>query len=334
MALWPPRRRSDRRAAGPGTKTLFFATDLHGSEMCYRKFLAAARFYGADLLVLGGDITGKLVVPVVECGRGRYRATMHGRTHELDERGVSEFEEEARRVGFYPRRLTAELHDACASDARAVERMFEESIVETLERWIDLAEERLADTEVGVVFIAGNDDPEIVDEVVRRRASPRFRFVEGEIVEVAPGHEMLCTGYTNVTPWATPREYPEEVIRDHVESMASRLRQPETAVFNIHVPPHRSRLDTAPLVGQDLKVKTSLGQQVTGPVGSTAVRAAIEKYQPLLSLHGHIHESSGAVRLGRTLAINPGSDYGEGVLRGALVTIGGGRVHRYQLTQG
>jgi Icc-related predicted phosphoesterase len=158
--------------------------------------------------------------------------------------------------------------------------------------------------------------------------------VEGEIVEVAPGHEMLCTGYTNVTPWATPREYPEEVIRDRVDAIAQRLRRPETAIFNIHVPPHSSRLDTAPLVGQGLKIKTSLGQQLTGPVGSTAVRAAIEKYQPLLSLHGHIHESSGAVKLGRTLSINPGSDYGDGVLRGALVTIGNGRIHRYQLTQG
>lgn len=334
MALWPSRRNREAKTTEAGTATLFFATDLHGSEMCFRKFLAAARFYGADLLVLGGDITGKLVVPVVECGGGRYRATLHGRPHELDEGSLPEFEEQARRVGFYPRRLTPAAHDACAGDAEAVERMFEEAIAETLERWIDMAEEKLSGTDVGIVFIAGNDDPEIVDVVVRRRASPRFRFVEGEIVEVAPGHEMLCTGYTNVTPWATPREYPEDVIRDHVDAMAARLRQPETAIFNIHVPPHRSRLDTAPLVAQDLKVKTSLGQQLTGPVGSTAVRAAIEKYQPMLSLHGHIHESSGAVKLGRTLSINPGSDYGDGVLRGALVTIGQGRIHRYQLTQG
>jgi Icc-related predicted phosphoesterase len=77
-----------------------------------------------------------------------------------------------------------------------------------------------------------------------------------------------------------------------------------------------------------------MGGEVTGPVGSTAVRAAIEEHQPLLSLHGHIHESGGAVRIGRTLAINAGSEYGEGVLRGVLVTVGGGKVLRYQATTG
>ncbi|HEX4907120.1 MAG TPA: metallophosphoesterase, partial [Actinomycetes bacterium] len=146
--------------------------------------------------------------------------------------------------------------------------------------------------------------------------------------------ELLTTGWTNKTPWDTPREYPEEAIAGRLDDLAAGLANPAGALFNLHVPPYDSRLDTAPLLGQDLKVKTSMGGEVTAPVGSTAVRDAIERHQPLVSLHGHIHESGGTVRMGRTLAVNAGSEYGEGVLRGVLVTVGGGKVLRYQATTG
>ena len=66
-----------RRADGDET-TVFFTTDLHGSEVCFRKFVAAAAFYGADLLILGGDLTGKLVTPVVQNGQGWW-SELHGR---------------------------------------------------------------------------------------------------------------------------------------------------------------------------------------------------------------------------------------------------------------
>ena len=180
----------------------------------------------------------------------------------------------------------------------------------------------------------GNDDPKEVDDVLLAHGDDRVRFVEGEIVELAPGTEMLSTGYSNVTPWNTHREYTEDEIRAHLAPLIGRLENPETAIFNIHVPPYNSRLDTAPLIGQDLKVKTSAGAQVTAPVGSMAVREAIEEIQPLLSLHGHIHESGGSVRIGRTTAINVGSEYGEGVLRGVLLTIGDGKLLRYQAVSG
>jgi Icc-related predicted phosphoesterase len=146
--------------------------------------------------------------------------------------------------------------------------------------------------------------------------------------------ETLSTGYTNITPWDTHREYSEDQIRAHLKQMTDRLAHPERAIFNRHVPPYNSRLDTAPLLGQDLKVKTAAGAQVTAPVGSVAVREAIEQIQPLLGLHGHIHESGGSVKIGRTTAINVGSEYGEGVLRGVLLTIGDGKLLRYQAVTG
>jgi uncharacterized protein len=331
----PRRRRGGRgRGEAPGATTIFFATDLHGSETCFRKFVAAAGFYGADLLVLGGDLTGKLVLPLVEQPGGRWLAWVHGRERHLDEAGAAELERQARAAGSYPRRMSPEEHRRLEADPEAVEALFAELMTATLRRWLEHANERLDGSEVRILTAPGNDDPFLVDDVLREHGGERVRLAEGEIVEVAPGHELLTTGWTNKTPWNTPREYPEEAIAQRLDELAARLADPATALFNLHVPPHDSRLDTAPLLGQDLKVRTSMGGEVTAPVGSTAVREAIERYQPLVSLHGHIHESGGAVRLGRTLAVNAGSEYGEGVLRGILMTVGGGKVLRYQATTG
>jgi Icc-related predicted phosphoesterase len=330
----PRRWRSRGRGSDPDATTIFFATDLHGSETCFRKFVAAAGFYGADLLILGGDLTGKLVVPLVEQPGGRWLAWVHGRRRLLDEAGASELERQARVAGSYTKRMDADEHRHLEADPEAVQALFAEQMAATLRRWLRYADDKLAGSEVRILTAPGNDDPWMVDDVLREHGGERVALAEGEIVEVAPGHELLTTGWTNKTPWDTPREYPEEAIAERLDDLAAGLANPAGALFNLHVPPYDSRLDTAPLLGQDLKVRTSMGGEVTAPVGSTAVRDAIERHQPLLSLHGHIHESGGVVRLGRTLAVNAGSEYGEGVLRGMLVTVGGGKVLRYQATTG
>lgn len=314
--------------------TIFFASDLHGSEICFKKFVNAAAFYKADVLVLGGDISGKLVVPVIEAGGSTYRARLHGHDELLTDDTVVEFERRAWNSGLYTRRMGPDEHAAYASDPQAVDGLFNEVVTETVKRWIDYAHGRLADSGTVILNAPGNDDPMVVDDVLREHGDERFRFVEGEIVEIAPGHEMLSTGYTNHTPWNTHREYTEDEIAERLRSMTGRLEHPETALFNIHVPPYNSRIDTAPKLSADLSVETSAGAQITGPVGSTAVRAAIEEVQPLVTLHGHIHESGGSVRIGRTVAINAGSEYGEGILRGVLVTVGGGRLLRHQAVTG
>ena len=335
MPLWRRQRPAGPGAGGdPDATTLFFATDLHGSETCFKKFVAAARFYGADLLVLGGDLTGKLVIPLVEQPGGRFRAWVHGRERLLDEAGAAELERQARVAGSYTRRMDPEEHRRLEADPDAVQQLFAELMASTLRRWLRYADEKLDGSEVRILTAPGNDDPWMVDDVLAEHGGGRVVLAEGEIAEVAPGHELVTTGWTNKTPWNTPREYPEEAIAERLDTLAAGLADPAGALFNLHVPPYDSRLDTAPLLGQDLKVKTSMGGEATAPVGSTAVRDAIERHQPLLSLHGHIHESGGAVRLGRTLAINAGSEYGEGVLRGVLVTVGGGKVLRYQATTG
>jgi Icc-related predicted phosphoesterase len=323
-----------RRTAHHDETTIYFATDIHGSQICFRKFINAAQFYGASLLILGGDLTGKLVVPIVANGSHRYVAEMHGESIRLNESQVADFEQRVSNEGLYPVLMTPEEHQHYDQHPEEVDKLFEQLMHERLRQWIEHAHERLCDTDIRILTTPGNDDPASVDCVIREYGRDRVLLVEGEIYELAPGHEMLNTGYSNPTPWRTPREYPEEFIREHIEAMAKRLEHPENAVFNIHVPPYDTGIDTAPLLGEELTVRTSMGAQLSGPAGSTAVREVIEAYQPLLSLHGHIHEAGGSARLGRTVAINPGSEYGEGILRGALVSIGGGKLRRFQATSG
>jgi len=326
-----------RKRAAPRSdaqRTIFFASDLHGSEVCFKKFVAAAKFYGADTLLLGGDISAKIVVPVVRAGAGRYRAELHGHQEQIDESAVVDFEHRAWNSGLYTERMDPDEYQHYADHPGDVEQLFDRVMRRTVQRWLDYAKTKLAGSPVVIYNAPGNDDPPAVDEVLLTHGEDRIVFTEGEIVEIAPGMQMLNTGYTNVTPWGTHREYAEEQISAHLRDMIGRLERPETAIFNIHVPPYNSRLDVAPLLGQDLKVKTAAGAVVTAPVGSTAVRSAIEEFQPLLTLHGHIHESGGSVRIGRTTAINVGSEYGEGVLRGVLLTVADGRLIGYQAVSG
>jgi Icc-related predicted phosphoesterase len=325
------------RRRDPGsdeTVKLFFATDIHGSEVCWRKFVAAAEFYSAEILILGGDFTGKLVIPIVRSQEGRYRAQFMGKEHVLGPEDLARFERRVSDSGFYPRQMDPDEFAELERDPAGVERLFEQLIVERLVAWIRYASERLGRSGVRILTAPANDDPYYIDQTIEEHGGDVFVNVEGHVVELAPGHEMISTGFTNRTPWDTPREHDEDAIAAHINQMAARLEQPASAVFNLHPPPRGTKLDLAPRLDEHLSVVTSAGATVMDHVGSSAVAEALDRHQPLLSLHGHIHESAGQVQIGRTMAINPGSEYGEGVLRGALVRIGGGRVHSYQATSG
>lgn len=329
MRLWG--RRPDKRA---DEYTIYFATDLHGSEICFRKFVNAAEFYKADLLILGGDVTGKLVIPIVEQAGGHYQASLHGTTNSIDGDGLVEFERDVRNMGFYPERMDRERYEHLRSHQGEIDGLFEAVMARRLVRWLELAQDKLHGTGVRIITAPGNDDPFSIDSVLTEHGGDVLHMGEGEVIEIGPEVEMLTTGYTNKTPWDTHREYPEEQIEQHLNSMGAQLQDPEKAIFNIHVPPYDSEIDTAPLLGQDLAVKTSVAGQQTAPVGSTAVRDAIERFQPSVSLHGHIHESAGAVRIGRTVAVNAGSEYTQGVLRGVLLTINRDGYVRHQAITG
>lgn len=314
--------------------TIFFASDLHGSEVCWRKFVSAAAFYDADVLILGGDFTGKLVVPIVERSGGALEASFLGKDHRLDEEAVPAFTRRVADSGFYPIRVDPDRFAALQGSPELVESLFRTLMTERLVSWIGFARQKLAGTGVRILTAPANDDPFYIDDVIREHGGGVMVNVEDEVVEIAPGHEMISTGWTNRTPWNTPREFDEAEIADHIDRKVDKLAAVETAIFNLHPPPYGTRLDVAPKLTPDLEVVTSSGATVMENVGSTAVFDALKRHQPLLSLHGHIHEAAGHERIGRTVAINPGSEYGEGILRGALVRVGGGEIQSYQATSG
>lgn len=308
---------------------VFFATDLHGSETCWRKFLNAAKFYDADVLICGGDMTGKAIVPIVQ-ENGHYTVTLGGDSQEVEPAQVPDVEAQIRRKGYYPLQMSVErLHELDADASKRAE-CFQEVMLAGVERWMNLAGEKLRGTGIRCFVCPGNDDEMEVDDVVRR--AELVELGEGRAVEI-DGFTMISTGWSNHTPWNTHREEAEEKLTERIESMASQVKDPSRAIFNLHCPPYKSGLDEAPAIDADLKLLH--GGRALRPVGSTAVREAIERHQPLLSLHGHIHESKGAVKIGKTLSINPGSAYEEGMLMGAIIQLDAKKgIKSYQLVNG
>jgi Icc-related predicted phosphoesterase len=311
---------------------LFFATDIHGSEVCWKKFINAARFYDCQVLVMGGDMTGKMLVAIVDLGAGRYRVRLAGQDRVVERDEVDQLRKLISDSGYYPYDTTPDEITALEADRGAVDRIFQSKMIETLERWLVIAEERLAGTDVQVFLGPANDDPPFVDEVLARGG--RVQNPEGRAVELPGDWRMVSCGWSNPTPWDSPRELPENQLAARIEAEVARLPSTERSIFNLHVPPKDSQLDKAALLKPDLSPVVEGGAPVVAGVGSTAVRAAIERHQPTLALHGHIHESRGMVKIGRTLCINPGSEYSDGILRGAIVTLSDRGVVRHQLLSG
>jgi Icc-related predicted phosphoesterase len=310
---------------------LFFATDVHGSDICWSKFLNAGKFYEADVLILGGDMTGKAVVPFVHQGGKNYKVTLLEQEFQItNEDELADMRKRVRSRGYYPYMTTPDEIAELDKDPDRVSGIFLQEVLNVVQQWMDLADKKLDGTGMKVYCCPGNDDVEEVDEIVR--ASRSVILAEGQVTRLDGVHEMIASGWSNRTPWDTHREEDEDQLKLRYEAMISNLQHPKNAVFNIHVPPYKTGLDDASELDKDLRPVLA-GQSII-PVGSTALREVIEKYQPLLSLHGHIHEGRGTTRIGRTLCINPGSMYEQGTLLGALVAVEKGKIENFVLTSG
>jgi Icc-related predicted phosphoesterase len=315
-----------------GRTRVYFATDLHGSSKCFRKFVNAGAFYKADVLVLGGDLAGKALQTIVRGADGRYRCTFIGTHYEVDVGPELEaLEKLIADHGYYPYRAEAGELDARHADG-TLDALFVQLMHARLTDWLTLADERLRPDGRRLFFMLGNDDPAELKTLLDE--APWGVHDEGRVVMLDDDHEMISWGFSNITPWHSHREMTEEGLAAAYRDLAGQLTAPERAVFNFHVPPFGSGLDEAPVLDENLVVQTAVGQVKFAPVGSTAVRDILLEVQPLLGLHGHIHEAGGIRRLGRTIVINPGSDYGTGVLNGALITLEKGKVVAHQLVRG
>jgi Icc-related predicted phosphoesterase len=325
-----------RKAKTTEGTTILFSSDLHGSTTCFRKFLNAPKHYRQkgrpiDALVMGGDMTGKLVVPMIRDG-GSHRAYLTGKKHELHTReDVAAFVKKCETMGVYPRAFSADEYETFSNDADVQNDIFKALMLERLAEWIELAEERLEDG-VFCSMMPGNDDIPEVDAILE--GASKVVNSDRRVVRLDDHHEMLTVGESNITPFDCPRDVPEERLASDIDSLVNEIDDLESSVFNIHVPPFESGIDEAPELDENLRPKVGPQGVEIVSVGSTAVRDAIAEHQPLIGLHGHIHESRGMAQIGRTQCFNPGSEYSEGILRAALITIKDTRIVTHLLISG
>jgi Icc-related predicted phosphoesterase len=289
--------------------------------------------YKADVALLAGDLTGKAIVPIVQ-RNSHYETELFGvhRTARSDEE-LATLERDIADVGYYSFITTSEEAERLSTDESGRDQLLERLMSERVQAWMALATERLGDGQVPLYLIPGNDDEFAIDGVLDE---PGWAPVnaDGKVLDIPGGLQLLASGWSNHTPWQTPREETEDELYERLDALAQQVRDPRRSVFMIHVPPHDSGLDTAPILDENLRPTVSAGDVLRGPVGSTAVRRLIETYQPVLSVHGHIHEAGGERRIGDTLCINPGSEANAGILRGYLIDIGEKGIELAQRVEG
>ena len=315
-----------------GQLSLFYASDIHGSERVFRKFLNAAKFYKVQAVLFGGDLTGKVMIPFVETSPGVFEAEVSGTAHVVsDGTALAELEQFVRDTGSYPYRTTPEEMAALQSDPGLVTEVFNRAMLTTAEKWVTLADERLRTAGIPALMMPGNDDEPEVKKILAQ--GDWITDAEDKLVDLN-GYQVISFGWATTTPWHSPREISDAELGSRLDALAAQLDPDEPAIFNFHDPSARSGLDMAYAMTGDMKVQMAGGQPMLAPVGSTSVRQLIERVQPVLSLHGHIHESRAARKIGRTVAINPGSAYTEGLLQGVIVTIKGRKVTAQQLVTG
>jgi hypothetical protein len=304
---------------------LYATCDLHGSNRCFRKFLNAAERYKADVILINGDITGKAVVPIVREKDGTYVTEfMGGKEKAKSEKDLVKLQEQIGNVGYYPTILTREELGVLENDPDKVTELFNKLLTQRVREWLRLADEKLASQQCKAFMMPGNDDIPEIDQVIDE--SKTLINPAEKLVVLGDKYEMISTSWANPTPWQTPRECSEEELFGKIQALASQVRNMRGAIFNFHVPPVDSTLDLAPELDKDMRPVIGAAGMVMKAAGSTAVRKAIEEYQPLLGFFGHIHESPGRVNIGRTVCINSGSEYSTGLLRAFVIEFDGENV--------
>jgi len=312
---------------------ILYASDFHGSNLVFRKFISSAFQYEAKALIVGGDVTGKAMVPVIHQDNNRWTGSFFNRNEEactVEE--LEKLKQTISNIGFYPIVLEKDEAEALEKDPVAMGVRFEKEMCQRVAEWMALAQEKLTPKGIALYFMPGNDDLNSIDDVIGEFQG--IHNPDRQHFWIDDTHELIGLANANMTPWRCNRDIEEDEITQRLDEVWKTVEHPETAIAVIHVPPHDTPLDVCPELDENLKIITKGGQVLMKPAGSTAVRAFIERTQPMLSLHGHIHESPGHTRLGRTLSINAGSEYAEGIMKAAIINIEGDKVKGHMLISG
>lgn len=324
--------RKKDKAANSEVK-IFFASDLHGSNICFKKFVNGAQFYGADVLVLGGDLTGKAVIPIAEQADGTFLAFQHGDSVRINDKSeLDEFVKRQGNMGFYPAVMSEAEYQRLKASPEAQAALFKTLVLERVREWASFASQKLKGTEIPLVAIPGNDDFREIDEILTE--APHIDFHEMQVRAFKGGYQMLYCGGSTPTPWDTEREYTEEQYVSRFAELLPQVADMSRCIFNVHVPPFGTALDRCPKLDENLQVVYEMGLPVQTHAGCQTLLEVIKEHQPLLGLHGHVHEGRAKINIGKTICINPGSVYPEGILQGAMITLRGPEVAQASLSQG
>src|ERR1044072_5562822 len=188
---------------------VFFSSDIHGSERCWLKFVNAAKVYGATTLIMGGDLSGKAILPIVRRDRDHYQTTFMGQITNFQARDLPDAERRARFNGLYPYICESSELARLTEDSGYVGQVFRSVISEQLARWLAIARERLEPEGVECYVMPGNDDEFFIDEVLAN--DPYVVNPDMKIVRVGR-YQMLSCSWTPTTPWDSPRECTEEAL--------------------------------------------------------------------------------------------------------------------------
>jgi Icc-related predicted phosphoesterase len=307
---------------------LFFVTDVHGSNVCYRKFLNALPIYGVDIAIMLGDLTGKVLVPLVEKSSSTWECTLMGQHFDIETKEeLDKIKKTVENAGYYWVHQTRDEFDATKADPAKIDALFKSLVFKRVEEWLELADERLEGKPYKMYMAPGNDDWFVIDDMIDK--AKLVHPCDNRVIEF-DGHEMVTSSWSNPTPWQTPRELPEDELEVKLDALCKQVKNYESAIFNFHVPPHGYSLDLCPKLDENL----TMAAEEKIHAGSIGAKHMVEKYQPLLGLFGHIHESRGAQKAGRTLMINPGSEYSEGILKGVIVMLDKKKIKDYVFTSG
>jgi uncharacterized protein len=312
---------------------MFFASDLHGSNVCFKKFVNSAQFYGADVLVLGGDLTGKAVIPIAEQDDGSFIAFQHGEAVKINDRSeLDDFVKRQGNMGFYPTVMSEAEYQRLKADPEGQAALFKQLVLERVREWVAFAAQKLKGAGIPLVALPGNDDFPEIDALLTQAEC--IEFHEMQVCEFKGGYQMLFCGGSTPTPWDTEREYTEEQYISRFGELLPQVGDMSRCIFNVHVPPFGTALDACPKLDGDLRVVYEMGLPAQTHAGCQTLLDIIKQHQPLLGLHGHIHEGRAKINIGKTICVNPGSVYPEGILQGALVTLQHAEVTQVNLVQG
>lgn len=310
---------------------LFIASDCHGSDRCFRKVVRGLSFYRADLAVIAGDLAPKDLVVIKRDGNGHLARAAGASTSTPIAEPLDVFRKRLADAGCLTVLTPDEADPLTGRGSRKDwQYLFDGAFTRKLDEWRSFAERELGTGAARLLWVPGNDDAHWMDQQLEN--APFFNL---ELRAFKHGNDLHFAGMggSNPTPWDTPREYAESEIALRLDRLVERSSG-DGMIAVIHVPPHASGLDSAPALKSDLSYEMIMGNPVLKPVGSTAVRAFIERVQPLLVLSGHVHEARGSTRIGRTLCVNPGSLYYSGVLLGCIIEIQNRQIVSVEFTEG